>query len=284
MRTLFVFIHSAVTTSLLSAGLLAMLGGQAQAACLPGGCHQNGLVFREASNNFKITDVTGAGTREQPFVVYQDVWGLDISLEISGLAGMGQYLVFNRPGLAISIVSRNLTNAFWRFYDHELQETVGVSSSENDGLSFAQGIGPARPYTSDRYAQADEITDIRDFINFYRGDGVDSGESVRFNYVITDTIPNQRFYIRQRPDYRTNTVPTAVVQQLAKLSNAGGQEPKPKPIQPLLPQLQPSPVNVSPSTGAIAPVPEPTGAIVGALAILGGRLLNLKQKTSPSKS
>lgn len=281
MRTLSIPGYSAAVTSLLSAGLLAMFSSQAQAACLSAGCRQNGLVFREASSNFKITDVTGAGTREQPFVVYQDVWGLDISLEISGLPGAAQHSVFNRPGLTISVVSRNLTNAFWRFYDHELQETIGVSSSENDGLSFAQGVGPARPYTSDRYTQADEITDIRDFINFYQGAGVNPDESVRFNYIITDTIPNQSFYIRQRPDYRTNAAPTAVVQQLTAA------RPKPAPLTAQLPVPNSSlllTTVVRHQHSAIAPVPEPAAfGMGGALTILLSRLMIQNKKISPSK-
>ncbi|MEM9978680.1 MAG: hypothetical protein AAF808_13730, partial [Cyanobacteria bacterium P01_D01_bin.2] len=142
MRIFVTVAHHAGAASLLSAGLLAVFGTTAQAACLSGGCSQNGLVFSEASSSFKVTDVTGIGTRERPFVVYQDVWGLDISLAVNGLKDAKQHSVFNRPGFAISIVSRNLTGAFWRFYDHELQQSAGLASSETDGLSFAQGIGP----------------------------------------------------------------------------------------------------------------------------------------------
>ncbi|MEM9809345.1 MAG: hypothetical protein AAF959_29195, partial [Cyanobacteria bacterium P01_D01_bin.56] len=131
--------------SVFNLGLLALFSSSSQAACLTNGCHRNGLVFSEASSNFKITSVIGAGTAANPFVVFQDVWGLDISLAIDGLSNAQQHSAFERPGFAISIVSRNLTGAFWRFYDHELQEIAGLASHENDGLSFAQGIGPARP-------------------------------------------------------------------------------------------------------------------------------------------
>ncbi len=228
---------------IVSNGLLALISPAAQAACLPNGCSQNGLLFSAASNNFRITDVMGSGTTQDPFVVYQDVWGLDILLAVNGLTTAKQHSIFNRPGFAIDIVSRNLTGAFWRFYDHELQETAGIASNENDGLSFAQGIGPVRPYQSDHYTRADEVTDVRDFINFHEGSGVNPGENVRFNYFVTDTIPNDRFYIRQRPDYRTSATPT------------------PSPAQPVStpPQAAPTPVTtIPPVTPAITPVKPPT--------------------------
>lgn len=258
--------HQIVVASVFSIGLLTTFGTAANAACLAGGCRQNGLVFREASSSFTITDVVGQGTRENPFVVYQDVWGLDISLAITGLKGAPHHSMFNRSGFAISIVSRNLTNAFWRFYDHELQEIAGLSSSENDGLSFAQGIAPARPYTSNRYTQADEITDVRDFINFYRGAGVNPGESVRFNYFVTDTIPNNLFYIRQRPDYRPNTIPTPIVQRLAPLPTSELQ-PTPGPSQPVATTPQPVAPPPAPQTVEVpSSAPLETSAVIPAPA------------------
>lgn len=277
MRTFLPSTPQVGLASLFSAGLLAVGSTVTQAACLSSGCSQHGLVFSEASSSFKITDVTGAGTRENPFVVYQDVLGLDISLAVSGLTNASQHSLFNRPGFAISIVSRNLTGAFWRFYDHELQETAGVSSSENDGLSFAQGLGAIRPYTSDRYTQADEVTDVRDFINFYRGAGVNPGESVRFDYFITDTIPNQQFYIRQRPDYRTNTTPTSIVQQTSLETISEAQPTSASPVETVTPPTTAQPVAAQPKHGpttltetASTPqtVPEPSGSVVGLLSAL----------------
>ncbi|MBE9066107.1 hypothetical protein IQ260_05530 [Leptolyngbya cf. ectocarpi LEGE 11479] len=285
MRTFLPSTPQVGLASLFSAGLLAVGSTVTQAACLSG-CSQNGLVFSEASSSFKITDVAGVGTRENPFVVYQDVLGLDISLAVSGLTNASQHSLFNRPGFAISIVSRNLTGAFWRFYDHELQETAGVSSSENDGLSFAQGLGAVRPYTSDRYTQADEVTDVRDFINFYRGAGVNPGESVRFDYFITDTIPNQQFYIRQRPDYRPNTTPTSVILQNSLKPIP---EVQPTPVSPIETALQPttvqpvaqptnSPVPLTKTANNPQSVPEPSSSVVGLLSALLSMVLTTQRQ------
>ena len=289
--------HQFGVASLASAGLLISLSAPATAACLAGRCSQNGLVFSEASKNFRITNVTGRGTVSDPFVVNQDVLGLDISLAIDNLTQTPHHSVFGRPGFAISVVSRNLTGAFWRFYDHELQETAGAASSENDGLSFAQGIGAARPYTSSHYERADEITDVRDFINFYRGDGVRPNETVRFNYFVTDTIPNRRFYIRQRPDYRPNTTPTprGLPQPLKQSASPNNSPVKPtpptsrapvSPAQPVTPTTPAVTQPVTPPLTALTPpnsspprsVPEPSTTLVGALAILCSRWVSSAYK------
>ncbi|MEA5463008.1 hypothetical protein [Leptothoe sp. PORK10 BA2] len=303
--------HQIGAATIVSGILLALVSPTAQAACLASGCSQNGLLFSEASSNFKITDVKGSGTSQDPFVVYQDVWGLDISLAISGLTTAKHHSIFNRPGFAINIVSRNLTGAFWRFYDHELQETPGYASGENDGLSFAQGISPVRPYRSDRYTRADEVTDVRDFINFYEGAGVNPGENVWFNYFITDTIPNDRFFIRQRPDFRTSATPTATAPQ--PVSTAPRIVQRPIPVTPATPTVPPviqapvtngpvanpvvnipgatvtPPISVMPPA-VIAPtppqsIPEPRMSIMGAIAILLNRSKKHHgQHTRPNQS
>ncbi len=68
-----------------------------------------------------------------------------------------------------------------------------MASADGDGLSFAQGAALLRPWTSDIFATVDEVTDIRDFINFSSGSVMD-GEIVTFNYVITDNSPIGLFY------------------------------------------------------------------------------------------
>lgn len=271
--------------SLLSIGLFPLFHRSSSAACLPGGCHQNGLIFQEASPNFQITDITGTGSLNNPFVIYQDVWGLDISLAIDGLPHARQHAVFQRPGFAINIVARNLTGAFWRFYDHELQEMAGQASHENDGLSFAQGIGPARPYTTTHYTRADEITDVRDFVNFHQGQGVHPGEQVLFSYLVTDTIPNQRFFIRQRPDYRPNTSPTPITRpQPPAPIDLEGQPAQAEIVPPInseRPQTDPvSTPEAKPSTPGTSnisagenivqaqPIPEPTTPLASISALL----------------
>lgn len=235
-------------------------GTSAEAACLLGRCSQNGLIFSPASSDFTITNVTGNGTLEDPFVIYQDVLGLDISLAIDKLGVSTHLSIFNRPGFALRVVSRNLTGAFWRFYDHELQETAGFASGENDGLSFAQGIDAVRPYISSHYDQTDEVTDVRDFINFHQGRGVDLGETVQFDYVITDTIPNQQFYIRQRPDYRPEATPAKSSQQAP--STATSQSGKTQRLEPITRKL------TSEKSKVPQPIPEPSNLTIGTLAFL----------------
>jgi len=74
------------------------------------------------------------------------------------------------------------------------------TSSDFDGLSFAQGSG--LPRTSSAFASvfADELTDARDFLDFFNGTVVD-GSSFTVTYGLRDnTGANQPFLLVQRPN------------------------------------------------------------------------------------
>jgi hypothetical protein len=219
------------------------------------GCTQNGLTFSAASEDFDITQVTGDGTLSNPFVVYQAVRGLDIVLGIQGLRS--NRILGTRPGFALSIVAHNLTGTPWRFYDHELQETLGTASSENDGLSFAQGQARFRPFISSHHAGVDEVTDARDYLNF-AGGLVQPNGIVRFDYVVTDTIPNDIFYIRQRPDFKTGQPPTPPT--LPTLA-----------VEPVSPTVTLTPENPPSSTPTAVPEPmSNNGLLFSGVMALGG--------------
>ena len=235
------------------------------------------LTFSEASGNFAITN--GALT-PNAFVLWQDVYGPDINLfmAIDGLRRACPYT----GGCYFSVQSivTNRTGTPWIFFDHELQEVFGVASPEADGLSFAQGLTQLRPFTSDRYAAADEVTDVRDFINFSTG-VVAPGESVTFNYWIADTTPIDRFYLLQRPNYQVggigfvNPTPPPVVPPPI-IPPVVTTPPSPQPSSPpvVAPDLeQGSGGGSSPGSGNSAAVPEPS-SILGLLlfgAIAGVR-------------
>lgn len=153
-----------------------------------------------------------------------------------------------------------------------MQEIAGLASGDHDGLPFAQGIGPIRPYIASKYDQADEVTDVRGFINFYRGNGVKPGETVRFDYYVTDTIPNQQFFVRQRPDFRTNTIPTSIIPKLQP------KPPAPKPTGQIPQPLALAPSKPSSPTVAVpwkepqnSPQPVPSTITIGILAVILGQ-------------
>jgi hypothetical protein len=74
------------------------------------------------------------------------------------------------------------------------------TSSDLDGLSFAQGSG--LPRTSSAFASVfeDELTDARDFLDFFNGTVLD-GESFTVTYGLRDNDGvNQPFLLVQRPN------------------------------------------------------------------------------------
>jgi hypothetical protein len=228
-----------------------------------------GLRFSEISGNFRIT-----GGRLDPngFVLEQEVFGPDINLFIAIDNFYDRCPSRNTGGCLFTFYSvlTNRTGTPWIFFDTELQEAYGVASPEADGLSFAQGIPEVRPFTANLLGRVDEVTDVRDFVNFSSGI-VDPGATVVFRYSISDTTPINRFFLLQRPNFAAGGV--------------GFVDPTPpRPVPPPDPITLP-PVAVVPSSEIIPPeitppvvepaaaVPEPS-TVVGVLlfsAIAAGR-------------
>lgn len=187
-----------------SASLFALTGSLSAAPVT-----LNGLTFSEQTGDFSITDGSGSGSENDPFVIEETVTGFDVTMSIEGLQS-------NFSGCEVAgftacfFLTKEVTNASgetWNFYDHELQEELGTASSEGDGLSFAQGLTSVRPYTSDVFDSVDEETQERDYINFFDGSVAD-GETVSFAYWISDNSPEDEFFLRQRPNFSTtSTVP-----------------------------------------------------------------------------
>jgi hypothetical protein len=184
-------------------GVIALFGaaGMAQALTV------NGLTFTEMSGDLALTSGSGVGNLNSPIVLYEDVTGLDVTMSIEGLIEFGNLTGSpHTTGFWLEKHVTNLTGEAWTYYDHELQEILGTPSAEGDGLSFAQGWSAGRPWYSDELPVVDEITDVRDYVNF-SGGTVDIGETVVFRYAITDNSPVEMFYLRQRPNYVSGVVP-----------------------------------------------------------------------------
>ncbi|MGD1855171.1 MAG: PEP-CTERM sorting domain-containing protein [Leptolyngbyaceae cyanobacterium] len=195
------------------------------------------FVFSEAGGDFTIT---GGEATPDAFRVFQDVTGpnVDLFMSIQGLRSSGFI------GFRFESVLTNRTNTPWIFFDHELQEQFGVPSPEEDGLSFAQNLAQFRPFTSNQFSVVDEVTDVRDFVNF-SGGVVNPNETVSFRYVVLDNDPNDLFFLRQRPNFAPGGV--------------GVVTPAPVPPPPAPPAAEPPPLPVAepPVAEPPAPVEEP---------------------------
>lgn len=161
----------------------------------------SGITFSDAGGGFTIVAVSGSGSKDDPFIVVEEIRGPSAAvLIIEGLSiAFGNRVGTLHPtGLALRKVIHNRTPFVWTFVDFELQQILGTSSDYLDGLSFGQGSSAGRPFTSTRFGEVNELSEPLDSITFHGG-ALRPGESAVFDFIITDTTPVQRFYLVQRP-------------------------------------------------------------------------------------
>ena len=159
------------------------------------------VTFAIAGETATVLQTTGSGTLEDPFVVVERISGSEpVVLEVHGLSPPfgNRVRTHHLTGFALHKVVINDTDEIWSGYQIELQERLGENSPYGDGLSFGQlpGVGP-RDLASDGYRDARAIDEPLDGVVFSQG-MVRPGEQVVFRMVITDTTPQNRFYVIQR--------------------------------------------------------------------------------------
>jgi len=182
--------------SLSALALLLVAVPQAPAAPVSTG----GLTFSELSGDFVLNNASGIGSSGDPIVLTESISGPDLDLFIQvDVEVLPDFI--NDAGFFMTKIVTNNSGVDWEYFDLELQSVLGTPSTEGDGLSFDQAnFGPSRPFTSDVYTIVDEVTDVRDFVN-YSGGVVASGATVTMNFAITDFGPNNPFYLLQRPNF-----------------------------------------------------------------------------------
>lgn len=162
----------------------------------------DGITFSDERGGFIIVAASGSGSRDDPFVVVEEITGPTAAvLVVRGLStGFGNRSGTLHPvGFALRKIVTNRTPFVWNFVDFELQQTLGVPSDTLDGLSFGQGASTGKPFTSDRFLRAAEISEPVDYISFHDGD-LRPGETATFDVIVTETSPTPVFYLIQRPN------------------------------------------------------------------------------------
>jgi len=159
-----------------------------------------GITFSDALGGIVLVGGWGRGTPEDPFVVVEIITddGPGI-LTISGLdSSFGNRIASHHlAGFALTKIVCNGTARDWLLFDLELRERLRDHSPYEDGLSFGQGTIAGRPFLSDTFDYADEISEPFDKVSF-SGGKVPPGGTVAFSVVITDSTPRPVFYLLQK--------------------------------------------------------------------------------------
>ena len=163
----------------------------------------DGIVFAAEHGNLRLLDGSGRGTRDDPYIVAEEIYGEGPSiLTIRNVER--RFGETARIGMGIGFVLRkvvtNRTGRPWTSFEMELREYLELPSGYFDGLSFAQGLQDRyEHFGSDRFSDIevyDEPTDRTAFL----GTTVMPGETVTMQVAITDHSPQSVFYLLQRAD------------------------------------------------------------------------------------
>ncbi|GBD43177.1 hypothetical protein HRbin40_00643 [bacterium HR40] len=160
-----------------------------------------GITFSDEAGGFAILEGRGRGQPDDPFVIVEEIFDERVPaiLTIRGLGRAAERLTVAGAAAGFTLVKivRNATPLTWTSFELELREVRTRSSPYEDGLSFAQALGPQRLYRSDRFTAAFQTDEPRDVLTFHGG-VVRPGETVTVELAITDYSPIFEFYLVQR--------------------------------------------------------------------------------------
>lgn len=158
--------------------------------------------FSDEEGGFRITAVSGKGTREDPVVVTEE---LDSATPVTlTIRTTRPIMPFAQSGdyangiLYMHIDALNNSGKAWVEFEFELQEIPGHASVFGDGLSFDQRNKSPDNIISSNYADFDRNFEPYDRLLFRNGN-VDPLQTVRFEFLITDFTPRWTFYLVQDP-------------------------------------------------------------------------------------
>ncbi|WP_349364076.1 MAG: hypothetical protein ABL307_01510 [Roseitalea porphyridii] len=189
---------------LLTAAMLASAGPAAtqDVAIARDAALTAGYAFSDALGGFRITAMSGLGTRTDPIRLDQQVFSATPSTLV--IRATKPINPFAHPKthatgtLHFDIKISNASGLPWTGAEFELQELLGKASVYGDGLSFDQRRTGNYQTVSDRFSDSRKDFEPYDRILFHEG-FVDPGETVSFRFLITDLTPAPLFYIQFDP-------------------------------------------------------------------------------------
>lgn len=158
--------------------------------------------FSDELGGFRITGVSGTGTREDPIVIQEElVSSSPVTLTIRTTRPIRP---FDNTGLYANgilfmrIEPLNSSGQAWVEFEFELQEIEGKASVFGDGLSFDQRRTDNVNITSDSFIEYSRDFEPYDRLRYTDGK-VDPGKASSFSFLVTDYTPRWRFYLVQDP-------------------------------------------------------------------------------------
>lgn len=149
--------------------------------------------------------------------------GSTLNISTTWSAAAGAFLQFDDLNPAENYTVRltliNNSGSTWTRVANELLDPAGQSndgldpavqpsfvparyttSNDNDGLSFAQGSALARTSTTFASVLADELSDVRDFLDFFNGSLAAGATDTLMTFGLRDNNDNQPFLLAVRPN------------------------------------------------------------------------------------
>lgn len=158
--------------------------------------------FSDELGGFRITGVSGSGTREDPFVVKEELESSSpVTLTMRTIRPIRPFdsSGFYANGIMfMRIEALNNSGQAWVEFEFELQEIEGKPSDFGDGLSFDQRRTDSSNISSNSFAKYNRDFEPYDRLRFTEGK-VDPGEAADFSFLLTDYTPRWRFYLVQDP-------------------------------------------------------------------------------------
>lgn len=157
--------------------------------------------YSDELGGFRITDISGIGTREDPVVLRQILVSVHpvtlVIRAIRPIRPLHRGSEFATGIIYLRLETLNASGLAWIEMEFELQSEFGVPSGFGDGLSFDQRQMDAF-FVSDRFGQAVHQHEPHDRVLFTDG-YLDPDDTARFSLLLTDYTPKPTFYLVQDP-------------------------------------------------------------------------------------
>lgn len=187
---------------LLLPGALLAMATNAQPADDLGRWHAGPYSYSDELGGFAILGISGTGTLDDPVVLTQELFSASpVTLVIHAEKPIRPRFMqgdFANGFIYLRLITINGSGLPWLEFEFELQEIRGEPSTFGDGLSFDQRKTDSSTTRSDRYAEFSRNYEPYDRLIFREGH-TDAGQTVSFEFLITDFTPRAQYFIVQDP-------------------------------------------------------------------------------------